>query len=452
MKFRHAVFIFMFGIFFVHHIAFADIIINEIAWMGTTTSANDEWIELFNNGTSSVTIDGWTLKASDGSPSINLTGSISSGGYMLLERTDDNTVPNVTAGVIYSGAMSNTGENFSLKNNTEQVMDSVNMISGWPAGNATTKETMQRKGSGWITGTPTPSAVNVSNDSGTGNDNPNPDVDTTNTDEETKNKEVDIKTLIKPDPKYSSSMIIPDIIIQETPITFESAVKRDGFWNDLVGRFEWSMGDGSSFTFSKSTEFNYTYHAPGTYVVILHYYSDVFRVKPDAIHKKTITVIPASVSISINPTTGLITVTNHSTDELNIEHWNIQSENDSFIIPRDTVITKGGSLNIPFQVHKLMNWSRTPTISTPTGYIASHQMRSVLLNTSVTPTQAQIEQIEDSLFETATTKDVTTPVVEGNYKDMIWILLFLLLLIIANIAFILLGKKIEEIESVANRA
>jgi len=156
MNYQHAFFIFLFGIFSIPHFVYADVIINEIAWMGTTTSVNDEWIELVNNGTSSVTIDGWALKASDGSPTINLTGSISAGGYMLLERTDDDTVPNITAGVIYSGAMSNTGENFSLKNNIEQVIDTVNMTSGWISGNTTTKETMQRKGSGWITGMPTP--------------------------------------------------------------------------------------------------------------------------------------------------------------------------------------------------------------------------------------------------------------------------------------------------------
>lgn len=27
----------------------SDVVINEIAWMGTTTSANDEWIKLHNN-------------------------------------------------------------------------------------------------------------------------------------------------------------------------------------------------------------------------------------------------------------------------------------------------------------------------------------------------------------------------------------------------------------------
>ena len=175
MNYRHVVFICLLGIFSNWNTVSANIVINEIAWMGTTASTNDEWVELFNNGTSAVTIDGWTLQANDGSPSINLTGSISAGGYMLLERTDDNTVPTIAAGVIYSGAMSNSGENLSLKNNTEQIINSVDMSSGWVAGDATTKETMQLKGTGWVTGAPTPGTINVTTDNG--NNTPVPETE-----------------------------------------------------------------------------------------------------------------------------------------------------------------------------------------------------------------------------------------------------------------------------------
>ena len=34
--------------------ALLDIVVNEVAWMGTTTSYNDEWIELYNSTGSSV--------------------------------------------------------------------------------------------------------------------------------------------------------------------------------------------------------------------------------------------------------------------------------------------------------------------------------------------------------------------------------------------------------------
>jgi len=90
--------------------ASSDVIINEIAWMGTTVSANDEWLELFNNTTGPIILDGWILKSADEKLKINLKGVISARGFYLLERTDDTTVPNITADLIYKGALSNTGE------------------------------------------------------------------------------------------------------------------------------------------------------------------------------------------------------------------------------------------------------------------------------------------------------------------------------------------------------
>ncbi|HEV8700818.1 MAG TPA: lamin tail domain-containing protein [Candidatus Polarisedimenticolia bacterium] len=115
--------------------------LNEIAWMGTTTSATDEWIELVNNTSAAISLAGWTLTAADGTPSIVLAGSIPAGGHFLLERTDDNTVPGIAADQIFTGALENTGEILSLRDATGGLQDFVN---AWHAGNSTTRQTMQR--------------------------------------------------------------------------------------------------------------------------------------------------------------------------------------------------------------------------------------------------------------------------------------------------------------------
>src|SRR5678816_1671908 len=118
-----------------------DVVINEIAWMGSTTSANSEWIELHNNTGTDINLNGWTLTATDGTPNVILSGTIPANGYFLLERTDDSSVPGVTADQIYTGALGNTGEVLELKNQLAALQDNVN---AWYAGNNTTKETMQR--------------------------------------------------------------------------------------------------------------------------------------------------------------------------------------------------------------------------------------------------------------------------------------------------------------------
>ncbi len=117
------------------------VVINEIAWMGTSVSANDEWIELKNTTSEEIALTGWSL--SWGSTVINLTGSISASGYFLLERTDDDTVPGVVADQIYTGSLSNTGSDLVLKNDLAQSVDSA-VFDLWPAGDNTTKQTMER--------------------------------------------------------------------------------------------------------------------------------------------------------------------------------------------------------------------------------------------------------------------------------------------------------------------
>ena len=130
----------------------SDIVINEIAWMGTTNSANDEWIELYNNTENPINLDSWRLIAQDGTPKINLSGTIPANVFYLLERTDDTTVPNVPADQIYTGALGNTGETLELYDNFGNLIDRVDNSSGWSAGDNTTKQTMERKTDGnWQT-------------------------------------------------------------------------------------------------------------------------------------------------------------------------------------------------------------------------------------------------------------------------------------------------------------
>ncbi len=127
------------------------VVINEIAWMGTAASPNDEWIELYNNTNSAITIDGWTLKAADGAPSIALTGTIPPNSFFLIERTDDNSVPEVPADQYYSGALNNKGEIIELHNSAGGLIDSIDCGPGWPAGDNKTKQTMERNLNGWQT-------------------------------------------------------------------------------------------------------------------------------------------------------------------------------------------------------------------------------------------------------------------------------------------------------------
>lgn len=121
------------------------VVINEIAWSGTAASSSDEWIELYNPTASDVNLDGWVLKSTDDVPSASLSGTIAAGGYYLIERTDDTTVNNVTADLIYSGALEDAGESLELRNASDEVVDTANADGDvWPGGDSTTKASMER--------------------------------------------------------------------------------------------------------------------------------------------------------------------------------------------------------------------------------------------------------------------------------------------------------------------
>ncbi|MFB1081593.1 phospholipase D-like domain-containing protein [Jeotgalibacillus sp. JSM ZJ347] len=118
-----------------------DVVINEIAWMGTTYSYSDEWMELYNNTSETINLTGWSLNAQDGTPAVALEGQIPAGGSFLLEKTDDDTVPGIAADLIYSGSLGNSGETLELRDAAGVLVDSVD---AWYGGDNTAKSTMER--------------------------------------------------------------------------------------------------------------------------------------------------------------------------------------------------------------------------------------------------------------------------------------------------------------------
>ncbi|MBC7226680.1 MAG: lamin tail domain-containing protein [Thermoflexales bacterium] len=121
------------------------VVINEVAWAGTAADSNDEWIELYNTTATTISLSGWRLYSSDGSPSLTLSGEIPPFGYYLLERTDDNTVSDIPADRIYTGALGDTGEVLTLTNSLGEIMDTTNANGGgWPGGSTTGRLSMER--------------------------------------------------------------------------------------------------------------------------------------------------------------------------------------------------------------------------------------------------------------------------------------------------------------------
>jgi len=121
------------------------VVINEIAWMGGASSFYDEWIELYNAEDFDLDLHVWQVAGNNKGPTISLKGLILSHSFFILERTDDESVPEISADQIYKGSLSNQGEILQLINKDGIVVDEVDCSKQWFAGDNETKQTMERK-------------------------------------------------------------------------------------------------------------------------------------------------------------------------------------------------------------------------------------------------------------------------------------------------------------------
>ena len=134
--------------------SYSGIIINEVAWMGTTVGATKEWIELKNTSDEEVFLSGWQLLSRDNRIKIVFDDdeSIQPNQFYLLERSSDDSVPDVTADKIYTGVLGNSDDLLMLFNSECQLIDEVVADFDWPAGNSTERKTMERHGDlSWYT-------------------------------------------------------------------------------------------------------------------------------------------------------------------------------------------------------------------------------------------------------------------------------------------------------------
>jgi hypothetical protein len=178
------------------------VIINEVAWAGTSSDPRDEWIELRNLGTGSVDLAGWALRwrsthpttseeqtwktlplsgviegsgaavpgelvpdvdaalrierPSEDGEAWHVTGtpSVQQNGYFVLERRHDDTIADARANLLYdtttdlSYELSDAGDIIMLIDAAGRVVDTANASNlgqtGWVAGSETTFGTMER--------------------------------------------------------------------------------------------------------------------------------------------------------------------------------------------------------------------------------------------------------------------------------------------------------------------
>jgi len=315
----------------------ASVIINEIAWMGTEIDSSNEWIELYNDSDTEINLNNWGLYEEGGKTLIEpLTGIIGSKSYYLIERTDDNTVPNIEASqspTSWNGyGLNNNGEHLQLLDSNPNIIDKVNCSGGWFEGDKDTKQTMERTNGGWQTSSDPNGTPKTQNSSGA--------IEESEQEEPTEQEQPETPTIPTDNqpPIANAGDNIIGFIGQE--IEFDGTNSSDPDEDELF--YSWNMGDGKVID---KPSFTYKYSYPGTYLVTL----TVSDGQDYASNTITIKVKPQQITINefIPSPEGKdeenewIEIYNDSDSIVDISEWqldDIASGSKPFIFPENTLI------------------------------------------------------------------------------------------------------------------
>lgn len=316
----------------------AAIVINEIAWMGTETSANDEWIELHNEGGSAVAVTGWTL--TDGmNLTIELSGTIDAGDYVVLERTDDSSALG-SAFLIYVGALSNTGSTLKLVRDDGGIEDQVAGGENWEniGGDNTTKETAQYTTNGWITAAATPGTKNKTVDTVVTEVDDDDTISDKDDDSNNNGKHTPDKTLELPDVELSLQIEGPKLVYVNQPVNF--SVEPSGVGEVIMDSLSYTWNFGDLIT-AINQEVKHKYAHPGEYVMTVY----ASYARHEQAVRKLIKVLPVNLTLAKNGQ-GDIMIHNDAKYEVDISGYLLKSTG-SFRFPARSILLPAATIVVP---------------------------------------------------------------------------------------------------------
>jgi hypothetical protein len=362
--------------------ASAAVRISEVAWMGIAGEGGQfgEWIELHNDGIEAVDLAGWKIFVDGGVQLLfSLTKSIPAGGYLLIERTTasmQDPVPGVAdeSGTFGGGGLSNVGEDVVLKDAAGVMQHALNHASGWPAGDATTKQTMQWNGTMWITAPATPKSSGAASQP--------PEDEETEEDPEEESDEESRGTVVivskkppvrKPNPHIELS--VPRTIIVHVPYKFNANVYTKEDDNPSDGVYRWNFGDGSTVeTYNNYLPVIHQYDYAGTYTAWLGYYENIFAEDPVLSISTEIIVQEPNLLFSISGES--VVIENKTSVKIDLSNWTVQTGMFIASIAKMTMLAPNATITIPQTVLRIPIQSDT-TLHAPDGTLVSQPKESV---------------------------------------------------------------------------
>lgn len=332
--------IFVVVFLFCVNFAEASVVINEVQLSPT----ENRFIELYNNGSSSVDLTDWYIqrKTMTGSTFGSLVSKtyfqgkkIEANSYFVISRSDINE-----SDIVYPSLTLTESNTIQLKNSNQELIDKI----GWGditdcgevcAPNPTDAKSIQLIEAGsWIINNPTP-----------GKPNSEENIDSNDETEENKiNNDKNQPEILK----ISSKIISPKIAIAGIPFYLNSLTTSNRGNTYAVGKFLWNFGNGASNISNKAEPFLFSYEYAGEYMITLSYFNSVFSKVPEATDKIIIKVVPADIYINSvgNINDPFIEIGNKSNYDILLSDWVITAGTHYFVIPEGTTIMSGKKIKL----------------------------------------------------------------------------------------------------------
>ena len=357
-------------VFAVPLFAHAQVVINEVMYDPSGSNTGRQWIELYNQGASDVTMIGGTVKnswrVSDGS-NHTLTDpaggvgrgslTIPAGGYLVVSSDPTTFLGEYGSGsysvVKSSISLKSTGGTISLVDGSGTTIDSFTYASSM--GGAGDGTSLQKTADGsWISALATPGAANAS----TAYTPPaNTDSTTTQqTDTTAQNSQTQTaQTQTAPTSSYVTPPT-PDLyanagadrtVIAGADVEFDASAydKNQQTLDATTVRFSWNFGDGTT---AEGTAVLHHFTYPGRYDVVLTIAQNKEAVADDVI----VTVEPAALGFTLLQDGGL-SIENRAGHDLDLSNWIVKQDSGllsaQFMLPDHSKILAGSSMNISAQ-------------------------------------------------------------------------------------------------------
>lgn len=418
---------------------YADILVTEINWMGSSESQFAEWVEFYNTGDQDINMAGWKLYEAGGDTLVfTFTKIIPSKGYLLLERSTTSSPDPISgvsdeSGSFGGSGLSNSGEYLVLKDSSNTIIQNLDFSGGWPAGDSDTKKTMQWDGTKWITAVATPKAgltitpVVIDED---------PAV-------------IPGGTSWVPE-KFEPKIIlsVPKTIYADVLYDYEAKTYLD-YGLAYNGIFLWNMGDGTTYKSQNPQIVSHSYKYPGTYIVSFGYYNNPYEKKPILFAKEKRVVVPSKVSLKVVSEKGF-EISNNTEEDFDLSDWLIKlADGSTLAIPSLSLVASKSSITIPFSSFGISSYSGQATLMTPQWVEVNSSEKEKVVSPPL-KTNSYYYDKTPSVLGVNTTQEQESFALEakdlqdnktGQNKSYTKIIFFSVALVLVIILFIVLEKR-----------